>query len=70
MIKSKQPACCQKKVVLIHDNAQPHTAELIATLITSLKWDTFPHPAYCQDFASSDFWAFPGLKEFLGGKCF
>ncbi len=61
--KSKQPSLSLKKVMLIHYNARLHTAKLIA----SLKWDTFPHPAYSPDLTSSNFWVLLGSKESLGG---
>ncbi len=54
VIKSKRLGS-SKKVMLIHDNAQPNTAELIAALITSLKWDTFPHLAYSPDLSPFNF---------------
>lgn len=35
-----------------------------------LKWEVFQHPLYSPDLAPRDFFFFPKLKEFLGGKQF
>ncbi len=63
-IKSKWRSLLSKNLVLLHNNAQLHTTALIEALITSLKWNTFPYLAYSSDLAPSNFWVFPGLKEF------
>ncbi len=69
MIKFKQSGLFLRKVMLIYNNAQPHAAEFITAPITSPKWYTF-QPAYSSDIITSNFWVFPGLEEFLGGKRF
>jgi len=46
-------------IVLIHDNARPHTARLTQNLLRDeFHWDTFDHPPYSPDLAPSDFHLF------------
>ena len=58
-------------IVLIHDNARPHTAKQAHTLLhDEFHWDTFDHPPYSPDLAPSDFYLFLKKKEHLAGKWF
>ncbi len=58
-------------IVLIHDNACPHTARQTQTLLhDELHWDTFDHPPYSLHLAPSDFYLFLKMKEHLAGKRF
>jgi transposase len=57
-------------VVLLHDNACPHTAAITTQLLDECGWEVFRHPPYSPDLAPSDFHLFPKLKEFLGEKHF
>jgi hypothetical protein len=41
-------------VVLLHDNARPHTAARTNALIKLFNWEIFDHPPYSPDLASSD----------------
>jgi hypothetical protein len=57
-------------VVMLHDNARPHTASATQDLITTFGWEQFDHPPYSPDLAPSDFHVFLHLKTFLGGWWF
>ena len=58
-------------IVLIHDNARPHTASQTQTLLRdAFHWDTFDHPPYSPDLAPLDFYLFSKIKEHLAGKRF
>ena len=58
-------------IVLIHDNARPHTARQTQTLLhDAFHWDTFDHPPYSPDLAPSDFYLFSKMKEHLACKRF
>jgi len=57
-------------VVIIHDNAFPHTAAATQNLITTFGWEQFDHPPYSPDLAPSDFHLFLPLKSFLAGQQF
>ncbi|KAJ4451413.1 hypothetical protein ANN_02875 [Periplaneta americana] len=52
-------------VVLLHDNARPHTARRTAAVLTEFGWELFDHPLYSPDLAPSDFHVFLHLKKFL-----
>jgi transposase len=54
-------------VVLLHDNARPHTATSTRALLADFAWDVFFHPPYSPDLAPCDFHLFTHLKQFLGG---
>ncbi|GBN54163.1 hypothetical protein AVEN_97691-1 [Araneus ventricosus] len=56
-------------VVLIHDNARPHSAVLTQQLLKQFKWDVSNHPTYIPDLATSDFHLFPELN-WLEGQSF
>jgi transposase len=55
-------------VCLLHDNAQPHTAEKATKLLEKFGWENLEHPPYSPDLAPSNFHLFPKMKEFLGSK--
>ena len=38
--------------------------------INDLKFELMPHPPYSPDLAPSDYFLFPNLKKWLGGKRF
>ena len=58
-------------IVLLHDNARPHTALQTQVLLREkIHRDIFEHPPYSPDLAPSDFFPFPKLKELLAGKRF
>ncbi|KAG5317892.1 MOS1T transposase, partial [Pseudoatta argentina] len=59
-LKEKRPLYAQRydKVILLHDNAQPHVAKPVKTYLETLKWEVLPHPPYSPDIAPSDFHLF------------
>lgn len=69
-IQNKRRGKLSAGVVLIHDNARPHTARATQQLLEKFGWDIFDHPPYSPDLAPSDFHLFPELKTRLGGKRF
>jgi hypothetical protein len=71
--KSVREWCRNKKrgvltsgVVLLHDNACPHTAAHTQALIQKFYWDLFDRPPYSPDLAPSDFHLFLRMKVWLG----
>ncbi len=42
-IKSKHPSLLMRKVILLHNNATPHSAKLTQNWRNQLKWDVFYH---------------------------
>jgi len=57
-------------ILLLHDNARPHSAAQTQDLITSFTWEQMDHPPSSPDLAPSDYHFFLHLKKFLDGKRF
>ena len=69
-IRSKRRGKLSKEILLLHDNACPHTAAHTLETLKQLKWEAMEHPAYSPDLAPSDFHLFGLLKEALRGRQF
>jgi transposase len=54
-----------KGVVLLHDNAWPHTVARTNALIKLFNWEIFDHPPYSPDLAPSDYHFFTKMKVWL-----
>ena len=67
-IRSKR--LLSKGVVLLHDNALPHTADRTAETLRKLEFQVMVHPPYSPDLALSDYHLFGLLKEALSGRRF
>jgi histone-lysine N-methyltransferase SETMAR len=63
----KRRGMLTRGVVLLHDNARPHTAAQTQALIMSFGWEQMNHS---PDLAPSDFHLFLHLKKFLAGQHF
>jgi transposase len=57
-------------VVLLHDNARPHTAAHTRALLEHFNWELFDNPPYTPDLTPSDYHLFTCLKNWLGSQCF
>lgn len=69
-IRSKRRGLLSKGVVLLHDNARPHTAAHTVETLQKLKFEVLAHPPYSPDLAPSDYHLFGPLKETLRGRRF
>ena len=70
-IQNRRGGKLSRGIVLIHDNARPHTARQTQTLLhDEFHWDTFDHPSYSPDLTPSDFYLSLKMKEDLAGKRF
>ncbi|GFN81602.1 glyoxylate reductase/hydroxypyruvate reductase [Plakobranchus ocellatus] len=69
-IHRKRPGRLRRGVVLQHDNATPHSANLTRQWLQRYGWEILPHPAHSPDLAPSDFHLFGPLKRHLGGMAF
>ncbi|XP_065645670.1 histone-lysine N-methyltransferase SETMAR-like [Hydra vulgaris] len=67
----KQPALVHRRgVLLLHDNARPHTARVTQDKLQSLGWESLPHPPYSPDLSPTDFHFFLSLGNHLKGQQF
>jgi len=69
-IQNKRRGTLSATILLLHNNAWPHSAAQTQDLITSFKWEQMDHPPYSPDLAPSDYHLFLDPKKFLGGKRF
>ena len=69
-IRSKHRGLLSKGVVLLHDNARPHTSAHTAETLRKLKFEVMAHPPYSPDLAPSDYHLFGPLKEALRDRLF
>ncbi|PNF41538.1 hypothetical protein B7P43_G12319 [Cryptotermes secundus] len=56
--------------VLHHDNARPHTADIVQEFLAKNKMAVVPHPPYSPDLAPCDFFLFLKMKIKLKGRRF
>jgi hypothetical protein len=57
-------------VILLHDNAGPHTSLRTREAIAKMWWTVLPHPAHSPDLAPSDCHLFGLVKNALHGHHF
>jgi histone-lysine N-methyltransferase SETMAR len=59
-----------KGVVLLHDNARPHTAARTNDLIKLFNWEIFDHPSYIPVLVPIDYHLFTKVKVWLATQLF
>ena len=70
-VEEKRPELTNRKdVVFHHDNARPHTFLVTRQKLLEFGWDVLAHTPYSPEFASSDYFLFRSLQNFLNGKNF
>ena len=69
-IRTKRRGMLTKGVLLQHDNARPHTANLTIETIKSLGFEVLPHPPYSPDHGPSDYYLFGLMKKAQKGQKF
>ena len=57
-IMSKRPGMLLDGIILLHDNARPHTVNLVRDKLERSGWETVQHPPYSPDLSPCDsrFW--------------
>ena len=70
VLKEKRPHMAKKKVLFHQDNARVHTCVVVMAKIHELSYELLPHPPYSPDLSPCDYFLFPNLKKWLGGKRF
>ena len=68
--KKKRRRMLAKRIVLLHDNARPHTATRTNALIKLFNWEIFDHPPYSSDLAPSNYHLFTKIKVWLATQRF
>jgi len=69
-LKKKRPHMAKKKVLFHQDNAPAHKSVVAMMKLCELHYEILPHPPYSPDLAPCDYYLFPNLKKWLGGKKF
>ncbi|GBM41608.1 Mariner Mos1 transposase [Araneus ventricosus] len=69
-IQNKGRGMLSQGIVLLHDNASPHSAGVTQNLIQQFNWEQFNHPSYSPDLAPSDYHLFLNLKRDFGRRRF
>lgn len=71
-LKEKRPQYEERhdKVILLHDNARPHIADVVKKYLETLKWEVLPHPPYSPDIAPSDYHLFRSMQHGLAEQHF
>ena len=67
-IRKKRPQLLQEGVILLHDNALPHVAQIVKDQLASWGWESLDHPPYSPDLSPCDFFLFGRLKSKLRGR--
>ncbi|GFV88195.1 histone-lysine N-methyltransferase SETMAR [Trichonephila clavipes] len=68
--QNKRRGKLSRGVLLLHDNARPHTSHMTRKLIEYFGWNVLDHAPYSPDHAPNDFNLFWYLKHSLGGTRF
>ena len=69
-MKNKHSDHQSKGLILLHENARPHTAAQTVQTINDLRWEFSPHPPYGSHLTPSNYHLFGTLKAFMRGKKF
>ena len=62
-IRRKRPELLAAGPKILHDNATPHGANGMTSLLGRYEWETLENPLYSPDTSSCNFRLFPKLKE-------
>ena len=55
-------------IILLRDNARPHTANLVRDKLQRFGWETLKHPQYIPDLSPCNFHIFGDLKKDIRGR--
>lgn len=58
------------QVILLHDNARPHVAQVVKAAIGELDWEVLQHPPYSPDLAPTDYHLFRSMSNQMRGITF
>ena len=76
-LKTLRQAICRKRrrllavgPIILYDNATPHGAINVMSLLGRYELEILEHPPYCPDISPCDFDLFPKIKEDMRGICY
>ena len=69
-IQNNRRGMLSSEIVLLHDNARPHTADRTAQLLQQFHWEDFDHPPCRPDLAPRDYHLFMHLKKRLASQSY
>ena len=69
-IKTKRPGKLTDSIILLHDNARPHAANIVTAKLKQFHWNTLTHPPYSPALSECDFYIFVPLKKITCGRRF
>jgi len=67
-VQRTRPQMSDKRALLLHDNARPHTAHATVNLLERWGWEILEHLLYSPGLAPSDFHLSPNMKKHLCTK--
>ncbi|GIY33905.1 mariner Mos1 transposase [Caerostris extrusa] len=67
VIKAKRLGMLSSGVILLHDNARPHTATRTIRKLVQFRWSVLEHLPYSPALSPYDFRIFGPLKKFIEG---
>jgi len=70
ILKKKYPHLAKKKVLFYQDNARVYTCSAPMAKFNEFRYELLPHPAYLPDLVPCNYFLFPNLKKWFGGKRF
>ena len=68
--KSKHYGMLLDRIILLHDNAPPYTANLVRDKLQKFGWETLQHPPYSPDLSPCALHIFGNLKKDICGRRF
>ncbi|UYV74835.1 hypothetical protein LAZ67_12001208 [Cordylochernes scorpioides] len=68
-IQQKKPDR-QGQIILLHDNARPHVAQVVKAALQELEWEVLQHPPYSPDLAPTDYHLFRSMSNHMRGTTF
>jgi histone-lysine N-methyltransferase SETMAR len=69
-IKTKRPGMLSCGVILLHDNARPHSARTTLEKLQQFRWEVLPYPPYSPDVSHCDCHVFGPMKKAHKGQRF
>jgi histone-lysine N-methyltransferase SETMAR len=69
-MKSNRPGMLSNGIIILHDNAHPHTANSVRNTLQRFGWEVLQHPPYSPDLSLCDFHIFGDLKRDIHGHQF